>query len=105
MVRPGSRLSTLLRTRGEPLRGARAAMRATRPAAGTAFAATQILDEPPEVIRPCLGFLRNRHIADPFVPGEWRQLVPERRDITVRSEECAQVLWHPMQWSRLAFRF
>lgn len=78
-------------------------MWATRPAAGTAFAATQILDEPPEVIRPCLGFLRNRHIADPFVARERSERVPECGDARVRSEECAQVLWHPMKWSGFVF--
>jgi hypothetical protein len=78
-------------------------MGATGPTAGATFAATQIFGEPPEMIRPSLGFLRNRHIADPFVPGEWRQCVPTLCDVSMCRKECVQIRWHSMKRSRFFY--
>lgn len=81
-------------------------MRAARPAAGPTLAAAQILGEPTEVIAPSLRFLHNRHIADPFIPCQRRERIPNFRDIAMSIEKSTEIRWSPMKRSSffLCFR-
>ena len=61
----------------EPLGGTRPAMRTARPTTRTTLPASEIFGQTAEMVSPCLGFLDVRHPADPLVPRQWCQSIPD----------------------------
>jgi hypothetical protein len=100
--RPGNTLGVtaiyaLARSFLEPLLRAGSAMWTARPATGSAFARLKFLDRALDsAATRCFLFSRDDPTG-PFVPRQWRQILPSRARHRVRAERHAQVRRGSMQ--------